>query len=107
MKIAIPSNTASTSGRIDERFGRCTFFCIYDSKKDTVSFIKNTEKDAAGGVGPQVAEYLAKSGINEVYAFEFGPKAQKALNDFNIKTHLIEQQQTVSELIDLINNKNK
>jgi len=103
MKTTIPSTTANTSARIDERFGRCSFFCIYDSVKDTVSFTKNTENDAAGGVGPQVAEYLAKSGVNEVYAFEFGPKAQKALSDFKIKTHTIKNQQTIAELINTIN----
>ncbi len=102
MIIAIPSSSDQTDALIDERFGRCPFFCLYNTDTKKSEFKENTLKNATEGVGPQVVEFLANSSVNEVYAREFGPKAKKTLEKLNIRMRLVESNKTIRELIKML-----
>ncbi|NTW26680.1 MAG: diguanylate cyclase, partial [Lentimicrobium sp.] len=41
MKIAITSTGNSMESTIDQRFGRCAYFVIYDSTTRSIDFIPN------------------------------------------------------------------
>ena len=99
MIVAIPASGKNTEALIDERFGRCLFFCLYNTEIKQNVFIENNKRDASGGLGPQVAEFLAENGVNEVWSVEVGPKAQDVLNKLNIRTKLVNAGQTVQQLI--------
>jgi len=103
MKIAIPASSDKSEVFVDERFGRCPFFCFYDNETKKIEFKENNLKNGSGGVGPQVVEFLANSGVNKVYAVEFGPKAKDVLDTLKIETQVIKSGQTVSEIIELLN----
>jgi predicted Fe-Mo cluster-binding NifX family protein len=103
MIVAIPSSSDKTDALIDERFGRCPFFCFYNTKTNDCEFKENTLKNITEGVGPLVVEFLAKNGIREVYACEFGPKAKNMLGKLNIKMRLIDGKQTIQQLITMLN----
>ena len=104
MKVAIPASDNKIDALLDERFGRCPFFCFYDTETDKIEFEENEKKDASGGVGPQVAELLAGKGVNEIWSSEVGPRARDTLNKLNIRIKIIEKGQTIRQLIKNHNN---
>jgi len=104
MKIAIPASIDKAEALVDNRFGRCSFFCFYSQETKKIGFMKNSLKNGAGGVGPQVSEFLANNGVNKVYAIEFGPKAKGVLDKLKIEIQVIKNGQTVREVIEMLNN---
>jgi len=103
MKIAIPASTDKTEALIDDRFGRCPFFCLYDLETKQIGFIENTLRNGTGGIGPQVSEFLASNAVNKVCAVEIGPKAKDMLDKLKIETQIIKSGQTVRQIIEMFN----
>ena len=52
MKIALPTR----EGRIDNHFGRCSWFCVYDTGTGEVGFVENTFTSSNDSAGVQVVE---------------------------------------------------
>jgi predicted Fe-Mo cluster-binding NifX family protein len=103
MKIAIPASTDKADALIDNRFGRCPFFCFYNQETEQIDFVENNLRNGAGGVGPQVSEFLANNGVNKVCAVEIGPKAKDVLDKLKIEALIIQNGQTVREVIAMLN----
>jgi len=104
MKIAIPASIDKAEALVDERFGRCSFFCFYSQETKQIEFKENSLKNGARGVGSQVSEFLTNNGVNKVYAVEFGPKAKDVFDKLKIETQIIKSRQTVREVIEMFNN---
>jgi len=104
MKVAIPASNKNIESLMDDRFGRCPFFCFYNIENKSAEFKENTLNNASEGVGPQVAEFLAKNEINEVYAAEVGPKAKTILDKLNIKTTILATRLPIKQIINMLNN---
>lgn len=100
--IAIPASENNINALIDERFGRCPFFCFYNEDTGKSEFRVNLIRNNAGGVGPKVAEFLAISGVNKVYAAELGPKAKDLLDKLKIETQLVDKGQKINKIIEKI-----
>lgn len=100
MKIAFPASADKPEALIDERFARCPFFCFYDFGTRQMEFKENTLRNGAGGVGLQVAEFMANHGVDKVIAVEFGPKAKDTLTKLHIETQLTTAGKTVLQIID-------
>ena len=98
--IAIPASENNINALIDDRFGRCPFFCFYNEDTGKSEFRVNLIRSDAGGVGPKVAEFLAISGVNKVYATEFGPKAKDVLDKLKIETQMAKKGKKVREIIE-------
>ncbi len=105
MVIAVPASADKIDALIDERFGRCSFFCFYNTRNGNHIFKKNSIKDGLGGVGLQAAEFLANNGVDEVCAVEVGPKAEGVLKRLKIKIYPIDSRQTVESIINLYSQK--
>lgn len=103
MKTAIPSSADNIDAPVDMRFGRCAYFCLYDTLTKDCHFTENKLMNASQGVGLQAAEFLAKQGVSEVYAMEVGPKAEKIMNQLNIKINLIKERLSVKQVIHILN----
>jgi predicted Fe-Mo cluster-binding NifX family protein len=106
MIIAIPASSDKIDALTDERFGRCPFFCLYNTQTGNHIFKKNNIKNAPNGVGLQAAEFLANNGVDEVYAVEVGPKAEGVLKRLEIKINPVEAGQTVAKIMNMLNHKN-
>ena len=106
MKTAIPSSGNNIEAPMDLRFGRCAWFCIYDTESNHTQFTENKLMNASEGVGLQAAEFLAKQEVSEVYAMEVGPRAEKMMNKLNIKINLIKERLTIKQVINMLNQKN-
>ena len=100
MKIAIPASEQHIDSPVDERFGRCPFFCFYDTLNKQILFTENDLRYGSGGIGPQVSEFLANSNINKVIAMEIGPKTKDVLNKMKIEIQLINNIQSIREIIE-------
>lgn len=86
MKIAITSIENNTESKIDTRFGRCSFFAIYNSSTETTEFVLNPNTNSDSGAGPASAQFIASLDVSVIYSGEFGGKAKSILDDFKIKT---------------------
>ncbi len=103
MKTVITSSGKERSSLYDLRFGRCPYICIVNKVTDNVEFIKNPFSKLGEGAGTGLAEDLVKMNINRVISGDFGPKAQKFLQEHNIQMVVIpEKNKTIGEIIQLI-----
>jgi len=98
MKIAITSEGNTLNAQIDSRFGRCSFFAIYDSETQQTEFLENPAKDASGGAGAAAVQFVAKHGVSKIVAGEFGGKVQPLLESLNIEM-ISEKDKTILEVI--------
>lgn len=107
MKIAITSTGDSLDSTIDPRFGRCAFFAIYDTEKQTTKFVVNSNKDVSEGAGPAVVRLIAGYKISRVISGEFGMKVKPLLEELHIETitHK-ETTNTIAEIVDIYKLKN-
>lgn len=85
MRIAITSTGNSMDSTIDPRFGRCSFFAIYDTVRQTTEFIVNPGKNAKEGAGPAAVQFVADYRISKIVSGEFGVKIKPLLDKLNIE----------------------
>lgn len=103
MKIAITSTGTSLESKIDMRFGRCSYFVIFDDMIGSIEFIPNNAKDADQGAGIAAVEFIAKRNVNKVISGEFGMKIKSLLDSLKIQMIMVKQpDRTIGELIELL-----
>ncbi len=85
MKIAITSNREGSDQPVEERFGRCAVFAIYDTDLGTLSFVPNQAKDANSGAGVKAAQQLMDLGVELLVTGKVGPGALEILNEGEIQ----------------------
>lgn len=85
MKICITSSGDSLESQIDQRFGRCSFFIIYDNKNGTFEAVANSSINAGSGAGIQSAQFVIDKQVSMVITGEIGPKAEQVLKNANIR----------------------
>ncbi len=84
MKIALPVTSKEENCMLDNRFGRGSFYYIFDTKNDSFEIIDNPAKQARGGAGIQAVEHLINKGVGSVIVPEMGPNAERVLRSVNI-----------------------
>lgn len=100
MKYLITSAEGHTNSRMDKRFGRSNWFCIWDSELKNSQFVENKYKDLNGGAGTKAAEMAAQAGAVKVISGDFGPKAKSLLEKLNIQMVIIDsKEKTIGEII--------
>jgi predicted Fe-Mo cluster-binding NifX family protein len=105
MKIAITSTGNTLESQIDERFGRCAFFVIYDIETKATEFIPNPHKDAESGAGPAAVQLVASRGVSKIVAGEFGMKIKSLLDSLKIQMIIFKKPELkIQEVIDILNN---
>lgn len=108
MKIAITSEENILESKLDLRFGRAAWFCIYDSETQKTKFHINENINANGGAGTKAAEKMAELEVQQIISGDFGPKAKELLDKFKIQMVIIDNgNKKVGELIEQINLKFK
>jgi predicted Fe-Mo cluster-binding NifX family protein len=105
MKIVITSTGNTLESQIDERFGRCAFFVIYDTKTKATEFIPNPHKDAESGAGFAAVQLVASRGVSKIVAGEFGMKIKSLLDSLKIQMIIFKKPELkIQEVIDILNN---
>ncbi len=100
MKFIITSTGSSLKSKFDLRFGRASWFCLYDSETKTAEFIENENKDAKGGAGTKAVEKVAELGVSKVISGDFGPKAKALLERLEIQMVVFpEENMSIQDII--------
>ncbi|MFA9392778.1 MAG: NifB/NifX family molybdenum-iron cluster-binding protein [Prolixibacteraceae bacterium] len=100
MKIAITSTGNSLESTIDQRFGRCEYFVIYDNESEAMEFIPNPNKNWEEGAGTASVQLMASRNVNKIISGDFGIKI-KSLFD-SLKIQMIVLKQPKKKIIDII-----
>jgi len=79
MKICIPVSGTNENPTMDNRFGRASYFCIYETGDDSSVVIQNPAVEARGGAGLKTVEFLVEKQIKAVIVPQLGPNADRAL----------------------------
>jgi len=102
MIIAIAVNDNNLGASVDPHFGRCDWYCLFDTETHKNLFIENPAKNSPEKAGCDAAELLLDKKINMAIAGRFGSKVVDVFRRNNIQMVIPESQQTVSEIINQI-----
>ncbi len=100
MRISICSKKAGLDSLVDERFGRAENFTIIDLDTSIVETIENTAKNDSTGAGGEAVRLLSKHNVDVAVVPHLGPKAEKAMVAFEIKTVSQEDYKSVGEVLE-------
>ncbi|HPF94861.1 MAG TPA: NifB/NifX family molybdenum-iron cluster-binding protein [Tenuifilaceae bacterium] len=104
MKIAITSTGNTLDSKIDERFGRCSYFVVYDTESKATEFIPNPNKEAENGAGPASVQLVASRNVEKIVSGEFGMKIKSLVDSLKIQMIVVkEQSKTVADIIEMLN----
>ena len=102
MKVAICAKTEGLESLVDDRFGRCENYVIYDTETKDVVTVENSAKNEGAGAGGKAVNILNENEVTTVIVPELGPKAVKAIDAFEMKAYRIDGQNSVQEAIDAL-----
>jgi predicted Fe-Mo cluster-binding NifX family protein len=104
MKVAITSTGNSPDATLDSRFGRCSYFVIYDTESQSTEFIPNPNKENLEGAGPASAQLVASRGAKKVISGEFGAKVKSIFDSLQVQLVVLKDiDKKISEIIALLN----
>ncbi|MBK9389554.1 MAG: hypothetical protein IPN68_04910 [Bacteroidetes bacterium] len=104
MKVAITSTGNSPESKIDQRFGRCSYFAVYDTENKGIEFLPNPNKEVQEGAGPASVQLVASRNVQKIISGEFGIKIKSLLDSLKIQMIMIkEPEKTIQEIIDMLN----
>ena len=107
MKVAITSTGNSPDANLDSRFGRCSYFVIYDTESKATELIPNPNKENVEGAGPASAQLVASRGAKKVISGEFGAKVKSLFDSLQIQLIVLnDTDKKISEIIELMKTKN-
>lgn len=101
MNIAFCSKGCDLQSPVDDRFGRASFFLVYNTENKEITCIENTAKTAAGGAGSMAVQQLVDNNAELIIAPEVGPQAMDALKKFKIQVYKQNGAKTVEEALKL------
>jgi predicted Fe-Mo cluster-binding NifX family protein len=105
MKIAITSTGNNLESKLDQRFGRCSFFVIYDTETGGMEYIPNPNKEAQEGAGPASVQVVASRDVKKIISGEFGIKIKSLLDSLKIQMIVLkEPEKSINEIIKMLNN---
>ncbi len=105
MKIAITSKGNDLHAKFDLRFGRCEWFCIWDTESKKAEFVENMHKNANGGAGTKAVEIISELNAQKIISGDFGPKAKPLLKQFKIQMITFEyHDRSIEEILKLLYN---
>lgn len=84
-KIAICSTGSTPASIVDERFGRCAYFMIWDPETKAYAPLSNTSTESAHGAGTGAIQKLAENKVGLILSQRIGPKAFAVLEQADIK----------------------
>lgn len=102
MKIAIAAGRNDIMSNVDPHFGRCTWFCIFDSESKIHEFIENTTRSVTENAGNNAVEFLSGKNVQVVVAGRFGSKVVEALRTRNIQMIIPDKERKINEIINQI-----
>ncbi len=105
MKVAITSTGNTLDSKVDQRFGRCAWFVIYDTETGGIEFLPNPNRDAEEGAGPASVQLVASRKVQKIISGEFGVKIKSLLDSLKIQMVMYkEPEKTIQSVINMLKN---
>jgi predicted Fe-Mo cluster-binding NifX family protein len=99
MLIAIAASENHLKSNIDPHFGRCDWYCLYDTVTLKSSFIENTTRYQSQQAGCDAAKFLISKGIKIVVAGRFGSKVIDVFRANNVQMIVPQAPKSISKII--------
>jgi len=99
MKIAIASKGKTISSRVDDRFGRCPYFLVLDTKSMSTETIENPGLKEKNAAGIRACQMLIAKDIDAVVVKNIGHNALVTLTGAGMDVYTVSFG-TVSAAID-------
>jgi predicted Fe-Mo cluster-binding NifX family protein len=107
MNIAITSTGKTLESKLDQRFGRCSYFVFYNTETQGMEFLPNLFKDAEEGSGSASIKILTERNVSKIISGEFGIKVKPVLDSLKIQMIMLkDSDKTIQDIIHLLT-KNK
>ena len=88
MKILITTKGDEWDSLVDSRFGRASYYILYDEDSDSFEAYSNEEnQNATHGAGIQAGQKVAELGAGVVITGHVGPKASATLKNSQVKVY--------------------
>jgi len=71
-RIAVASEGKAPSSQVSSVAARCPYFLVFDDKGKLLEALDNPHKNASGGAGALVADFLSRKGATVIIAGAFG-----------------------------------
>ncbi len=72
MIIAISTNMNDLDQPVSENFGRCQWFCLYDTDTENMKFVENIAGSAKQNAGVKTINFLLEQNVDTVISGRFG-----------------------------------
>lgn len=106
MIVALSTDQNNLDSAVSHHFGRCVYFCLFDTDTHKSYFRENPGKnnDKAGCIA---TEFLIKEGVNVSVAGHFGSNVIDLFRKANIQMVIPEANKTITDIINLIKKEKK
>jgi predicted Fe-Mo cluster-binding NifX family protein len=106
MKVAITSSGNYPEAKLDNRFGRCSYFVVFDTESQSTEFIPNPNKENIEGAGAAAVQLIASRGVKKVVSGEFGAKVKSIFDSLQIQLIILNDPKIkICDIIELLNHK--
>ena len=102
MIIAISSTGNDIQATLDQVFGRCSYFAVYDTETKNLQFFENPAKDAPGSAGPIAAQFLLDKKVTKIISGEFGPKVKPIFEQTKVEMLILKDQKSIESLVEVL-----
>lgn len=85
MKILVSALGKDKTDLLDPRFGRCSYFQIFDTETNECTAMENMGVTSSQGAGITAAQQVVDNEVDVVITGSAGPNAFRILNGSNIK----------------------
>jgi predicted Fe-Mo cluster-binding NifX family protein len=99
MIIVIAASEDYLKSNVDPHFGRCDWYCLYDTDTLKSSFIENTFRYQHEQAGCDAAKFLLSKGIKIAVAGRFGSKVIDIFKTNDVQMVIPQTPQTIAKII--------
>ncbi len=99
MKILLPSTGESLEDFVDNKFGRCEFYIIYDTVSENFDIFRNSVFDIEHSAGSSLALASINYGVDIVIVSRIGRKPFDILISANIRIYKSSEHSTIRNAI--------
>ena len=104
MNVAITSTGNTLEATLDNCFGRCAYFLIYNIETKAIEFIPNTNVDKEEGAGIASVQFMASRNVKKIISGEFGLKIKSLLDCLKIQMIVLKKpEKKIKEIIEMLN----
>ncbi len=104
MKVAITATGNNQQSLLDQRFGHCSFFVVYDTESQGIEFIPNPFKQLMENAGKQAVDLLSAKKVEKVISGEFGAKIKPIMDSLKIQMIILKKPNfSIADIIQLLN----